>query len=118
MNMVPMSRRRRMIGKIFELPTINNEDTINIQSTEATFKCDVVPGGNAITNIYFMYGDIDDLQASIFGDVNLISGYEQHQITAHATNLIPGSTIYWRVIAENAAGTVMGDIQDFDTPIT
>ncbi|MGA8744625.1 MAG: hypothetical protein WB507_02025 [Solirubrobacterales bacterium] len=83
-------------------------------STAATVTAEINPEYGA-TVYRFQYGTTDSYGSStLIGPVG--ADGINHLVTAHLTNLIPGSVYHYRVVAINYVGTTQGPDETFTTP--
>lgn len=88
----------------------------SVTSTAATLQGNVNPQGTS-TSAWFEYGTSPTL--SVYSSTPtqaLGSGTTFQPISVVLSNLIPGTGYYFRLAANNAAGTVRGSLLSFNTP--
>jgi hypothetical protein len=86
--------------------------------TTATLNGSVNANGQA-TTVSFEYGLLSDLtgtNTSVNASESPVSGSTNTAVSASLTGLSPGTTYYYRVVAQNETGTSLGTIKSF-TPI-
>jgi phosphodiesterase/alkaline phosphatase D-like protein len=99
------------------LPTVKTRSAINVSSTTAALRGEVNPGG-AATNYWFEYST-DSLLGSVLVETtdstNVGAGRENMGVEAAIDGLTPDTTYYFRIVARNSQGTVMGEKLSFKT---
>ncbi len=70
---------------------------------------------NYSVNTYFQYGTTTGLGKSVGNETLQVTGSQN--VSAYVTNLQPGTTYYYRIVAQSGSlGTVYGSIMTFTTP--
>lgn len=87
---------------------------VNITNTSATLAGTVYPNGYD-TTAWFQYGTTSGLgyntQAQDVGSISSVPNF-----TSNVVNLVPGTTYYYRLVAQNVYGTNYGAVLTFNTP--
>jgi phosphodiesterase/alkaline phosphatase D-like protein len=76
------------------------------------FNGSVDPSGNS-TAVTFEFGTTTAYGRMVAADQSPVSGYGDTAVSATVGGFVPGVTYHYRVVAENAVGTVYGDDQEF-----
>ena len=98
-------------------PTVVTYGADFIASTEATMRGTVNPNGSPTTG-YFEYGTENTLSTcTTTAPQSLGSGTSPSWVLEYPSGLSPNTTYYFRVVGENAGGTVRGSILSFHTLI-
>jgi hypothetical protein len=87
-----------------------------VQQTQAKLNGTVNPKGTD-THYYFQYGETE-AYGSTTSEVNAGSGLSPLPTASTATNLTPGTTYHFRLVAHSGGGTSYGGDQSFTTPFT
>lgn len=97
------------------LPTAVTLSAANVGQSSAVLRGDVNPSGSP-TEVWFEWGLTPDLSdGRTTGSVNLSGGTSTSRVQRTLGNLEPDTEHYYRVVAQNAAGTVVGEIVSFTT---
>jgi hypothetical protein len=96
-------------------PVVDRELTSEVGVSEAKLGALVNPGGIA-TSYRFEYGPTSAYGSSTpFPEGSVGEGLESHAVWASASNLAPGTTYHYRVVATSELGTAYGPDQTFTT---
>ncbi len=96
-------------------PVFEKEFTAEVDASEAKLGALVDPGGIA-ASYRFEYGPTSAYGSSTpVPEGSVGEGLEARAVWAAASNLAPGSTYHYRVVASNELGTVYGPDQTFTT---
>lgn len=95
-------------------PSLQKTEASYIMTSSATLKASV-NANYLTTNIYFEYGTSSAYDNRIPAEQNPLNGNSIITVTANLTGLLPGTTYYFRVKAENLLGTTMIENQTFST---
>ena len=96
-------------------PVFDKEFTAEVDASEAKLGALVDPGGIA-ASYRFEYGPTGAYGSSTpFPEGSVGEGLEARAVWAAASDLAPGSTYHYRVVASNELGTVYGPDQTFTT---
>jgi hypothetical protein len=99
------------------VPIVITGDASAIASDTATLS-GTVNANSVATQAFFQYSRIADFSVFdggvIAGDVN---GTESAVLTAPIAGLEPNTIYFWRLVATNASGTVIGEAKSFSTPV-
>ncbi len=101
------------IGRIVIPPIANSGPTTTISSTGATISGSVTPLADT-TAVSIQFGTSPSLGSST-ADGSLAAGTTKQPVTGMLTALPSNTTIYYRVIATNAAGESDGTVESFKT---
>jgi subtilisin family serine protease/sugar lactone lactonase YvrE/phosphodiesterase/alkaline phosphatase D-like protein len=86
-----------------------------VGASQATMNATINPGGHA-TSYYFEYGTTTSYGTKIPTTAKAIgSGGSDVAVSQALTELLPGTTYYYRVVAENEYGVVKGLNRSFET---
>ena len=97
------------------LPEISNESSSNVTSNSATLSAEINPGlGDTI--YLFEYGTSSSYGQATVPSASIGSDEVPHAVTNEITELTPGVTYHFRVVATNFGGTTHGSDQTFNTP--
>lgn len=97
-------------------PTVTTTAASSVTSTGAKLNGTVNPNASA-TTAYFEWGTSSTLPTSSTTSSQTVgSGTAPASVSANLTGLTPGTTYYFRVVAQNNAGTQKGSILSFTTP--
>jgi uncharacterized protein YegP (UPF0339 family) len=100
-----------------EAPVVKTKAAASIGNTGATLRGNVVPGG-AETSYWFEYSS-DVLLGSVLIDstdsTSAGSGTNGLDVETSISGLIRNTTYYFRLVARNSQGTVLGDKLSFKT---
>ena len=97
-------------------PAASTGAASSITYSSASVAGTVSPNG-AGTEVWFVYSDSSTLAgASQTASQDIGSGSAPVQVSANLTGLDDSLTIYYRVVAQNSAGTTNGAINSFSTP--
>jgi hypothetical protein len=97
------------------LPLVTTGGVVGVSTTSAILNATAI-GNNLLTNVSFTYGLQPDLSgATMTVEAGQVTGTTPTAVEAAITDLVPGSTYYFRANAANAAGTVSGAISSFTT---
>ena len=95
-----------------ELVIIETKDPKTIAETTAILEGYVSPHGDKATKAWFEWGQMQQLEnRTIAKTVPANSGYFDSALT----NLTPGTTYFYRIVAENSVGRVYGTARMFST---
>ncbi len=99
-----------------QLPIVEAESSEQVTQTTATVTAKVNPNGLQTTYILEVGTEVEGKVAytPTFGEVG--SGSEGVSLTFALTNLLPGTTYHYRIVAVNEDGTVEGADITFATP--
>lgn len=108
-------RRALELTNLTALPLITTGSALGVTTTSAFLSATAI-GNNLLTTTTFTYGVQPDLSgASVTVDAAQVTGSTPTAIEVAVTNLMPGTTYYFRANATNLAGTVSGTIAQFTT---
>ncbi|MFZ9817367.1 MAG: hypothetical protein ACO3EH_08290, partial [Ilumatobacteraceae bacterium] len=108
-------RQALELTNVTALPTIATGPALGITTTSAYLSATAI-GNNLLTSTSFTYGVQPDLSgASVTVDAVQVTGTVPTAIEVGITNLMPGTTYYYRANAANVAGSVSGAIAQFTT---
>ncbi len=108
-------RRALELTNVTALPQITTGVALGVTTTSAYLSA-TATGNNLLTTTSFTYGVQPDLSgASITVDAAQVTGATPTAIEVAITNLMPGTTYYYRANATNLAGSVTGAIAQFTT---
>ncbi|MBT8405474.1 MAG: Ig-like domain-containing protein, partial [Gemmatimonadetes bacterium] len=96
-------------------PTVGTVGTRSVTPTGGTVGGTVNPQGLP-TTVWFEYGLDPQLADAVETPRQNRSGLNPSDVVASLTGLTPGTTYYFRIIAENALGRTVSDIFSFTTP--
>ena len=102
-------------------PSIDSTSAINVASTSATLRAKINPD-TSLTTYHFEYG-LGDCSVTAcanvpVGGAQIPSGHRPVFVTQDVTNLDPGTTYHYRVLAENSIGLTEGPDHTFTTQVT
>ena len=97
-------------------PAVASQSSSVTGDTAATISASVNPNG-AATSLYFEYGPTSSY-GSATANQSIPSGTAYVTRNASLTDLTPGTTYHFRVVATNSAGTTFGPDATFTTTIT
>jgi phosphodiesterase/alkaline phosphatase D-like protein/outer membrane protein OmpA-like peptidoglycan-associated protein len=84
-------------------PTVTSLSAQSISDTSATLRGTINPG-NATTNFYFCYSTVQSLVGCTQTSTGVLNaGTADLSVSVSVTNLTPGTTYYYKVVAWNAA---------------
>ncbi len=96
-------------------PFAITDPATNVEGRTATLNGTVNPNGGE-TTVTFEYGVTPDYGTTAPAEESpLPAGTGDQSVRAAITDLQPGTTYHYRVVAENSAGTTAGDDQTFTT---
>jgi len=95
-------------------PIANTSTATNIATNSANLNATVNPNG-ASTNVWFEYGTSQGSLSSVSSTQNIGSGNTNLNVSSGVSGLSSNSTYYFRVAAQNGAGTNYGQILSFTT---
>jgi hypothetical protein len=96
-------------------PIVTTSSASSITSTSATLSGTVNPNSLS-TNAWFEWGTSSDLSSfSSTNSQSIGSGTSAINVTANLTGLTPNTTFYYKIAAQNSAGTQRGNILSFNT---
>ena len=99
------------------LPVVASTTASAITSDSATLS-GTVSANFVATQAFFQWSRVQDFSALdgtvVAGD---LIGNEVSVLSAPISNLEAGATYFWRIAATNAAGTSVGGVQSFSTPV-
>ena len=96
------------------VPTVVTGAATSLAPTQAVLNGTVNPRGLQ-TSSRFVYGSTDQY-GSETPSAGAGSAQTEGPVRATLTNLVPGTTYHYRLVAENDAGTSRGDDRQFKTP--
>src|SRR5262249_6512567 len=104
------------LGQLAALaPEVTTNPATNITTTTAMLNGTVNPNG-AMTQVSFEYATSADFSgAQTISAGSLAAGASPQPVSANLTNLTPGTTYFFRVVASNSAGTTRGSALGFTT---
>lgn len=94
-------------------PAVQTGGASSVTQNSATVSGSVSPNGLA-TSVWFEWGTSGNL-GSVTQQQSVGSGTGNQTISANLTNLAPGTTYFYRVAAQNSAGTSHGVVHSFTT---
>ena len=98
-----------------DLPEISDESASNVTPNSATLSAEINPGlGDTI--YVFEYGTSSSYGRATVPSASIGSDEVPHTVSNEITELTPGVTYHFRVVATNFGGTSHGSDQTFDTP--
>ena len=101
---------------VAQAPTADTAAATLLTISGATLNGTVNPNGLAVSDAHFEYGTDSNLATFNTSSLQSLSaGYVGQPITASLSDLISGTTYYFRVVATNSAGTTTGTILSFST---
>jgi phosphodiesterase/alkaline phosphatase D-like protein len=100
-----------------EVPVISQSAASGVTGTSAMLSASVQPGFRA-TTYHFEYGITSAYGTSTPESGSVGSDNAPRTVTAEVTNLAPGVTYHYRVVANNSVGTSAGPDQAFTTPFS
>ncbi|HET9593726.1 MAG TPA: hypothetical protein VFP17_12515 [Solirubrobacterales bacterium] len=99
-------------------PVAMTQGATGIRETAATLNGSVTAEG-APTTYLFEYGTTSAYGAQApAAEASAGSGRAPHRFSVDVTDLIPGTTYHYRLIAKNSAGTSFGEDLEFTTAVT
>lgn len=96
------------------LPTAETLGAFDVLSSTATLAGQVNPNGSP-TQAWFEWSTTPDLSDARSTPTQNLSGSSPQEVQAQLSGLQPQTTHYFRVVAENAAGRVQGQVMSFTT---
>jgi hypothetical protein len=96
-------------------PGVGTVGTRSVTPTGGTVGGTVTPQGLP-TTVWFEYGRDPQLSDAVETPRQSRSGLAPSEVVASLTGLLPGTTYYFRILAENALGRTVSDIYSFTTP--
>ena len=98
-------------------PAATTAAATNVTTTTATLNGSINPNGLA-TDAWFEWGTSDTLATSTSTVSQAIgSGTSAVPVSANLTNLLAGTTYFFRAVGMNSSGTARGSILSFTTPV-
>jgi hypothetical protein len=94
-------------------PTVADESSSGIASTEATVNVQINPGG--LSSSYRVEYGTSIAYGSVTPEVSAGAGTEASSFQVHLTGLQPGTSYHARVVARNELGVTLGDDLTFAT---
>ncbi len=109
------SYNNRLVGTAARRPSVSVAAADQITGTTALLSGEVNPNG-AATTAQFQYGT--DLAFGMVVPVTLApnNGSSSQAVSVELTGLVPGTTYYFRLIAENTGGLMVSTDGTFSTP--
>jgi hypothetical protein len=101
------------IGIIPTAPTASTGLATSVASNSATLNGSVNPQGQS-TEYFFEYGTSTNYGSNT-ERMDSGSGMSNVSVSAQLTGLIPNTTYYFRIVAQNSAGTSYGEKKNFKT---
>ena len=98
-------------------PTVNAQSPTNVTETSATFRGKVNPNGVS-TTVWFEYGTNESDLVKTVGTQNIGNDSNLISISVPVSNLLANTTYFYRAVASNSYGTVLGGIVSFKTEST
>ncbi|WP_028580987.1 beta strand repeat-containing protein [Desulfogranum japonicum] len=95
-------------------PTATTKTATSISSTAAVLNGTVNANGLS-TTVGFEYGSTPTFDRTTAATPSILSGSSATDVSLSLSNLLPGTTYYYRVKATNAGGTVYGTVSNFET---
>jgi len=95
-------------------PTVTTGEVTNIASKSATLNGTVNANGLS-TTVWFEYG-INSSTYSGVSSTQTLNGWGNISVSIDVSELKPGTTYYYRIVAQNSAGTTYGNEISFTTP--
>jgi hypothetical protein len=95
-------------------PSVTTGSASAVAASSATVSGSVNPNGQA-TTAWFQWGTSTSL-GNATPQQSVGSGTSAQTISANLSGLAPGTTYYFRIVAQNSAGASQGAIQSFTTP--
>ena len=101
-------------GKNIGLPSVVTENVSSLGEYEATLEGNLLSLGNGSDScdVWFQYRESD---SSVWENTSRETKDEEGSFSETITGLSPGTTYYFRAVAENDAGTIYGDEKSFTT---
>jgi phosphodiesterase/alkaline phosphatase D-like protein len=96
-------------------PTVEGTSVSGIEPTSATFHATIKPGFGP-TAFRFQYGPSVNFGATTVFGPSIGDDNSSHEVSEEVTDLNPGTTYHYRVIAINFGGTTKSVSQSFTTP--
>ena len=100
-----------------QVPVATTKAATYISQNSALLNGTVNPNGTAATNAWFEYGTSPSLGSRTISQP-VGYGTQDAVVSAAATGLMPGTTYYYRIVAQNTYGSTYGFILGFTTPGT
>jgi hypothetical protein len=99
-------------------PLVSTESATAVQEQSATLNAKINPKGTPVTKCEFEYGTAKGLGAGSSKASCSVAGAGESAVgaTASVGGLSPGTTYYFRIVAENKGGVVTGAEATFTTP--
>jgi hypothetical protein len=101
------------IGIIPTAPTVSTGSATSVASNSVTLNGSVNPQGQS-TEYFFEYGTSMNYGSNT-ERMDAGSGMSNVSVSAQLTGLIPNTTYYFRIVAQNSAGTSYGEKKNFKT---
>ena len=103
------------IASSAQVPTATTTSATSVTTSSATINGTVNPNGTD-TQVWFLYGTSSSLSgATQTSSYDLGSGTSASGLQANLTVLSPGTSYYFRIVAQNSSGTTNGSILSFTT---
>jgi streptogramin lyase/phosphodiesterase/alkaline phosphatase D-like protein len=98
-------------------PLIFTEPATHLDGTGATLNATIASSGGESTSYHFEYGATASYGkvAPASGSKETASGSDDVRVSEEISNLEPGTTYHFRLVAENAHGTTIGVDETFNT---
>ncbi len=100
-------------GAVVRDPVVDTQPAVPVLATTATLR-GVVNPCDAATSVYFEYGPSLAFGQTTVPQMN-ITGLSNVPVSAVITNLEPGTSYFFRLVANNSFGTTIGQAQTFTT---